>query len=179
VKLTADGRTYTAPLTVKNDPRVHVTEADLKAQFDLATQLMADLERNHVAVNQILDLRDQLAGLQKRLAGDPQAQAIRGAAADLDRKADVIENVLYQSKAKTGEELLNFPTELNSKIAYLEDEVDFGDTAPTTQFKEMTKDYEQQLAAAIGGWETLQAHELKALNDQLHAKGIGTVFVAP
>ncbi|HVB37615.1 MAG TPA: hypothetical protein VND92_03725, partial [Vicinamibacterales bacterium] len=179
VKLTADGRTYTAPLTVKNDPRVHVTEADLKAQFDLATQLMADLERNHVAVNQILDLRDQLAGLQKRLAGDPQAQAIRGAAADLDRKADVIENVLYQSKAKTGEELLNFPTELNSKIAYLEDEVDFGDTAPTTQFREMTKDYEQQLAAAIGGWETLQAHELKALNDQLHAKGIGTVFVAP
>ncbi len=178
VKLTVDGRTYTAPLTVKNDPRVHVTDADLKAQFDLATQLMADLERNHVAVNQILDLRDQLAGLQKRLAGDPQAQAIVSAAADLDRKADVIENVLYQSKAKTGEELLNYPTELNSKIAYLEDEVDFGDTAPTTQFREMTKDYEQQLAAAIGRWEALQAHELKALNDQLHAKGIGTVFVA-
>ncbi|MDE3156943.1 MAG: glycosyl hydrolase, partial [Acidobacteriota bacterium] len=177
VRLTAAGHTYTAPLTVKNDPRVHVSQADLEAQFKLATQLMADLARDHAAVNQILDLREQLAGLQKRLAGDPQAQGILAAAADLDRKADVIENVLYQSKAKTGEELLNFPTELNSKIAYLEDEVDFGDTAPTAQFREMTRDYEQRLAATVGQWEALQQHELKALNDQLHAKGIGTVFV--
>ena len=180
VRLTVAGRTYTQPLTVTNDPRVKISQADLVSQFQLATTLMDAVRRDHVAVNQILDVRAQLAALQRRLAEDPQAGALgAAAAAALDRKAAVIENVLYQSRAKTGEELLNYPTELNSKIAYLEDEVDFGDTAPTAQFREMATEYEQHLQEQLTRWETLKAQDLKALNDRLHARGIDAIFPAP
>ncbi len=178
-KLTVEGRSYSQPLTVVNDPRSKVSLAALEAEYKLATTLMDAVARDHRAVNQILQVRAQLKQLRERLAGDPNAKAILPAIDDLDRKAGVIENVLYQSHAKTSEELLNFPTELNSKIAYLEDEVDFGDGAPTAQFQEMAQQYLQELQQQIDRWHELQKNELAALNRQIEQKRIPEIYVPP
>jgi photosystem II stability/assembly factor-like uncharacterized protein len=179
VKLIVDGKKYTQPLTVENDPRSRVPQADLVAEYNLATTLMNAVARDHQAVDQILQLRSELKQLHERLANDPNAKAILSAMDDLDQKASVIENVLYQSHAKTNEELLNFPTELNSKIAYLEDEVDFGDGAPTAQFKEMARLYLGELDQQIERWQELQKKELEALNRQMEQQHIPVVYVAP
>ncbi|HEY9179656.1 MAG TPA: hypothetical protein VIO32_02990 [Candidatus Baltobacteraceae bacterium] len=40
VKLRVDGRTYTQPLTLKMDPRVHVTSAELRSQFTMAQTIV-------------------------------------------------------------------------------------------------------------------------------------------
>jgi photosystem II stability/assembly factor-like uncharacterized protein len=179
VKLTVDGKTYTQPLTVVNDPRSKVPQAALEAEYKLATTLMDALARDHHAVDQILQLRAELKRLRERLAGNPDAKSILASMAELDRKAAAIENVLYQSRAKTNEELLNFPTELNSKIAYLEDEVDFGDGAPTAQFREMARQYLSELGTQIGNWRQLQKNELAALNRRMRQHHIPVIYVAP
>jgi len=41
VKLTVDGKSFTAPLTLKMDPRVKTPPAGLQQQFDLAQQVVA------------------------------------------------------------------------------------------------------------------------------------------
>jgi photosystem II stability/assembly factor-like uncharacterized protein len=41
VKLSVDGRTYTQPLTLKMDPRAHMTAARLRAQFAMAQRITA------------------------------------------------------------------------------------------------------------------------------------------
>ncbi|MDE3137362.1 MAG: hypothetical protein KGL59_12360, partial [Acidobacteriota bacterium] len=179
VKLTVDGKAYTQALTVVNDPRSKVSQADLVAEYKLATTLMNAVARDHQTADQILQLRAELKELRTRLTGDANAQAILTAMSDLDHKSSVIENVLYQSHAKTNEELLNFPTELNSKIAYLEDEVDFGDGAPTTQFEEMARHYLGELDQQIGLWKKLQQNELAELNREMERQHIPVVYVAP
>jgi len=179
VKLTVAGHTYAQPLTVVNDPRSKTPLVDLQSEYKLATTLMDAVARDHQAVDEILQVRAQLKQLRQRLADDPNAKAILPAIDDLDRKADTIENVLYQSHAKTSEELLNFPTELNSKIAYLEDEVDFGDGAPTAQFEEMAQQYLQELQKQIDRWHELQRNELAALNRQIEQERIPEIYVPP
>jgi photosystem II stability/assembly factor-like uncharacterized protein len=179
VKLTVDGQSYTQPLTVVNDPRSKVPQADLVAEYNLATTLMDALARDHQTADQILQLRAELKQMRKRLANDPNAKAILTAMAKLDHKASVIENVFYQPRAKTNEELLNFPTELNSKIAYLEDEVDFGDGAPTVPFKEMTQIYLRRLGQEVAEWKQLQQNDLAALNRQMQQDHIPVLYVAP
>jgi photosystem II stability/assembly factor-like uncharacterized protein len=47
VKLTVDGKSYTQPLIVKMDPRVKASPADLKRQFDLATQVVEMMNKSH------------------------------------------------------------------------------------------------------------------------------------
>ncbi|HEV2205852.1 MAG TPA: hypothetical protein VGR36_04900, partial [Candidatus Acidoferrales bacterium] len=179
VKLTVAGHTYTQPLTVVNDPRSKVTATALEAEYKLATTLMDALTRDHQAVDEILQVRAQLKQLRERLADDSSAKTILQAIDDLNRKADSIENVLYEPNAKTNEELLNFPTKLNSKIAYLEDEVDFGDGAPTAQFQEMSREYLQELGQQTGRWHQLQKNELAALNRQIEQKQIPVIYMIP
>ena len=67
VRLTADGRTVTAPLTVKLDPRVKVTEDALAAEFALASRLMEMLGEIHAAAHGIMDVRQQLAAIRPKL----------------------------------------------------------------------------------------------------------------
>lgn len=179
VKLTVEGHTYTQPLTVVNDPRSKTSAIALAAEYKLATTLMDAMARDHQAVNQILQVRAQLKQLRQRLADDAGAKQILSAIDSLDQKADSIENVLYQPNAKTNEELLNFPTELNSNIAYLEDEVDFGDGTPTEQFQQMAREYLRELQQQIGKWHELQKNDLAALNRQIEQKQIPVIYPPP
>ena len=58
VRLTAAGRTLTAPLTVTRDPRLKVSDADLQLQFELARQIEAERVAIAVAVARAGKLRE-------------------------------------------------------------------------------------------------------------------------
>jgi len=49
VKLTIDGRTFTAPLTVKLDPRVKMTPIGLREQYTAASRLVDAMNRSYAA----------------------------------------------------------------------------------------------------------------------------------
>jgi photosystem II stability/assembly factor-like uncharacterized protein len=174
VKLRVSGRTYTAPLTVKNDPRAMVTQDALVAEFTLASRLMGMLGEVHSAVRQILNVRKQIDGLHKQLSSAPDAAQ---AVAAFEREADAVLNALYEPQAKAGVDLLNYPMQLNARIAYLEDEVDFGDGAPTAQFYEMTRLYRRELDRQLARWKTLTEAALPAMNRALQERGLPPVSV--
>ena len=67
VRLTVGGKSQTAALDLKLDPRVKVSQADLEAQFNLLLETRDELSRVYDAVNQIQDVRAQLSGLKRRL----------------------------------------------------------------------------------------------------------------
>jgi photosystem II stability/assembly factor-like uncharacterized protein len=52
VRLTVDGKTYTQPLTVKLDPRLKVSAAELQKQFDLEMQIAAAMQQAYAAMKQ-------------------------------------------------------------------------------------------------------------------------------
>ena len=174
VKLTRGDRVLSVPLTVTNDPRASATPADLAAEFALATRLMGMLGEVHATVRQIIDVRTQIERLRARLAGAPDAAQ---AVSTFDRRADDILNVLFEPKARTGVDLLNYPMQLNVRIAYLEDEVDFGDGAPTRQFREMAAEYRSALDAQLAAWAKLTSTELVAMNKVLQARGLPVIVV--
>lgn len=166
VTLTVDGHEITAPLTVKNDPRVRVPRLALVEEFTLATRLMDMLGEVHAAARRIIDARKQLAAVQSGASGDVSALAGPAAA-----EADAILNALYEPEAKVNVDLLNHPMRLSSRIAYLEDEVDFGDGAPTAQFRQMTRMYRAELDEQLARWKTLRATKLTELNRLLESHG--------
>jgi hypothetical protein len=60
VKLTVNGHSYTQPLTVKMDPRVHTSAAGLLQQFKLSKQLYDDTDAAKKAVEEIRAWRARL-----------------------------------------------------------------------------------------------------------------------
>ena len=169
VKLTVGDHAATAALIVRNDPRVTVAPDALAAEFDLAQRLMSMLGELHDAARQILDARSQIDRLRLRATDAPDAAR---ALADFDRDAGDVIDAMYESKAKSGVDLLNYPMQLNARIAYLEDEVDFGDGAPTAQFIEMAELYRQQLDRELSRWKAIEERQLPALNRVLQSRGL-------
>jgi hypothetical protein len=63
VKLTAGGRTYTQPLTLKMDPRATITPLGLAQQFTLATKIAAMMNRTFAAVSHAANPDDRNSAL--------------------------------------------------------------------------------------------------------------------
>jgi len=69
VRLTANGRSSTQPLTIKMDPRVKATQAELMRQFELASRLAARLGEVSSAMQQAGELRNRLRRARKSPVG--------------------------------------------------------------------------------------------------------------
>ncbi|MGC1373006.1 MAG: hypothetical protein WA824_12790, partial [Candidatus Sulfotelmatobacter sp.] len=86
VRLTVLGKTYTAPLEIKPDPRLRVTQEDLTKQFDLLIKIRDKVTQTDDAIIQMRDLREQIKSIDTRLKDDPRAKTIADAGKSLDKK---------------------------------------------------------------------------------------------
>jgi len=178
VRLTSAGKTQTAPFELKLDPRVKVEQVDLQKQFDLLMQIRTELSRVYDAVNQIEDVRAQVAGLKKRLPENANTKTVVSAACDLDQKLLVVRDNLVQMKIRANEDSLAYPQRLDSKLAFLAITVGDGtDSAPTaaafTQFDKLKKQTDQQLAQ----WDELQKTDLASFQKLMTEQNIQAIVV--
>jgi len=93
-KLNVDGVTLSQTFTVVQDPRVTISDADLRAQFRLQQRMVAGLDVTYHAITYVQQVREALADRAKGAAGQPGAaqigtstQALDGALAPLAASA--------------------------------------------------------------------------------------------
>jgi photosystem II stability/assembly factor-like uncharacterized protein len=164
VKLTVEGHAVAQPVEVKLDPRITVSQANLEKQLDLALKIRDRLSEDHDAVNQIRSVHTQLNELKKRLAGNDQAKDLIDAANALDKKMTPVEEKLLQVKSKSSEDPLNYPIQLDDKLAALGSTVQSADAAPTPQSYTVFDLLNRQLGAELAAWREIRAQDLAALN---------------
>ncbi len=69
-------------------------------------------------------------------AGSDSLKEIKAMADSINKRMTRIEEALYQTKAKSEQDVLNYPIRLNDQIAGLYDYAASGNYAPTQQVKE-------------------------------------------
>jgi photosystem II stability/assembly factor-like uncharacterized protein len=179
VKLTVSGKSYTAPLTIENDPRVQVSTEDLQKQLDFSLQIREAVTQAHDTVNQIRQLHAQLAALEKHLAGNEKTKAVADAAKDLDKKFTAVEEALIQVKSKSGEDPLNFPIMIADQIMALAGTVESADAAPTQSSRDVFDYLNKQLDAQLAAYRALKDKDLADLNKKIRSEDIPAISVAP
>ncbi|MDX6498398.1 MAG: hypothetical protein QOG23_1658 [Blastocatellia bacterium] len=92
VILTVDSSTYRQPLVVQLDPRVHVSQADLEAQLDVARMIDAWMDSSYHSYNEVGALRTALAADQKALPANPQTKELSDALQALDKELSEIQD---------------------------------------------------------------------------------------
>jgi len=178
VRLTVAGKSYTAPLEIKMDPRVKTSAEELRAQFDLLLKLRDREEEMNRAILAIRDLRAQLQSLEKRLGAKEETKTVTGSGAELRKKIAAIEEELIQVHATAQEDEANYPTKLNSKLGYLTGVVDSADAAPTEAELAVFAALDKQVAAQLASWRDVLAEDLPALNDSMRKANIPSVAPA-
>jgi hypothetical protein len=176
-RLTVLGKIYTAPLEIKADPRLKIGPEDLAKQFDLLLKIRDKVTETDDAIIQIRDVREQINAINKRMKDDPRAKAIADAGKALDTKMTVVEEALIQTKAKSGQDVLNFPVRLNNDLVALSGVVGSADSAPTKQsyevFDVVSKAVDEQLAK----WKAIVATEVAAYNSLMKQQDVPALMV--
>ena len=166
VKLTVDGKTLTAPLEVKPDPRLQVSAADLEKQFATLMEIRGELARVYTAANQIIDLRAQLQDLQKRVKF-AEAQA-------LDEKLGALQERLLN----LNEDSLNYGLGVDGSLAGLA--LDMGgdsDSAPTAAALQQFEKVKAEVAQYMKRWSDIQQTDLPAVQRAASQHEIKPVMV--
>jgi photosystem II stability/assembly factor-like uncharacterized protein len=179
LRLIAEGKTYTAPIEVKEDPRIQVSLEDLQKQFDLALKISDRVAVAHDAVNQIRGLRSQLAALKKRLGADSKYGEIVAAADKLSAEITATEEAIIQPKSKSGEDPLNYPVRLADQMMALGHTVDSADAAPTQASYAVFEDLDAKIEEQVAKWKQVREKDLGELNARIRSADIPAISVAP
>lgn len=172
-RLIVDGKVQEQGFAITRDPRViGVTEADLKARFDLAQAVNARVSEANQAVLLVRSLRSQAQDRAK--AGTAIAAAVT---ALMDRLA-VVEAEIYQVKNQSRQDPLNYPIKLNDKLAGLIGVIDSADAPPTDGALAVFAELSGQLGRQLQALEAVLAG-LPAANAALKAAGLKPLSRAP
>jgi hypothetical protein len=178
VRLTVNGKQYIAPLEIVPDPRLKVTQQDLEKQFDLLIKIRERVTQAHETVNQIRDIRAQITELNKRLEKQPQAKTVADAGKQLDRKMTEVEEVLIQTKAKSGQDVLNYPIRLNNYLVALGGVVESADSAPTQVSYEVFDMLSKQLDEQLAKWKQILGTDVPAYNEVVKKQEVPAIILA-
>jgi len=175
-RLISEGKTLTVPFELKMDPRVNVSLADIKKEFDLELQIRATLSDLHDTVREIRETRVQLKSLQGRLQ-DARFKAIADTANGLEKKMTPIEEQLLQVKVKSSEANLNYPVLIDEQMHGLAGAVE-GDSAPTQQQYAAFESLKQQTMPLVAQWNQVKSGDLVALNDMMKKESVPVLYLA-
>jgi len=132
------------------------------------------LTETHRGIKTIRDIRDQLTNLNKRVKDDSE---IADATKAIDQKLTAVEEALYQTKAKSSQDVLNFPIRLNNKLASVAGTVDVGDNRPTEQAEQVRKELTQKADEELAKLRQVLSDDLPKFNELLSRKKVPGVFV--
>jgi photosystem II stability/assembly factor-like uncharacterized protein len=168
VKLSVAGRSVTAPLEVKMDPRVTVAAGALDQQLALAMKISDAIQQSTETARRAQELRRSLRELTTRLSGD--AKEIVDVANTLDQKIAMLEG---GGTRRSGAGLAG----VNSGLGALMTMVTSADAAPTAQMAASFKEFRRALDGQLAAWAEINSKDLAALNARLQQRQLPTITV--
>lgn len=166
VRLTVNGRTYRQPITVRLDPRLTYSNAELARQLELAQKLAAGMNATYQGYNDAAQLRSEL---QDRIAALKEAG-----------KADALADAqALETKVQGLTDAAGTPAGLgpmNRDLTRLLIAVDQADAPPGSEVVETFGAMCQETKSSLARWSGVRT-EVPKLNETLKKAGVREVTV--
>ena len=176
VRLNAGGQTLTQKIEVRKDPNSGGSEADIRAQITMLTELRRDIDEAAGVVNRIELVRAQIQGLSRVL---DQAEIVKPAMELEGRLAELEQNLVELRMTGRGQDGVRFGARLLGKLNYLAGGLASADFGPTNQQIEVQRELEARLKKHQADLEGLFGNDLKALNELMRGRGVSNIVVRP
>ena len=176
VELALDRDTLVSSFEVLMDPRAECTREDRILQFEFLKSIRDKVDETHDAIRHMRSVKSQSSGLLGRLDEDDYPAIFEEARA-LDSLMTAVEEVLYQTKLKSNQDMLNFPIKLNNKLAHVGSLASMGGYAPTEQMVGVRDEVTALIDAELAKWHTLRDERLPAFNALIRDSAIDLIGV--
>ena len=167
------------PFEVRPDPRATATPDDFAAQFAFLTAVRDKLTETHRAVKRIRDVREQITGANGRLPAGAASDSVKAQGRRLVRALTAVEEALYQTKNRAGQDPLNYPIRLNNRLSALVGSASQGDFRPTAQQEAVRQEVTGLIDAELATLSRLLTTDLAAYNAAVRGLALDAVVVKP
>jgi hypothetical protein len=145
-------------------------------QFELLKGIQETFNEVQKVIRDVRLLRTQLNGYIKQL-GKKCPQELKLMSDTLINKLNSIEENCYQTKAKSSQDVLNYPIRLNDKLGGLFDVVNSGINAPSNQSREVYAELKRQAEQQLERFNIIKKNDLIQFNEFIRTNRLPTIVV--
>ncbi len=162
--------------TVVADPNYKITQQDYEAQFNFLQQLMDKFNEVQKGIKNIRSLRNQMNDFVAK-QGKDCPKDVKDMADAINKKLTGIEETLYQTKSKSGQDVLNYPIRLNDKLAGVFDAANSGNMEPSKQVKDVYSALATQCDEQLEKLKTIMSDDIVKFNQLIREKALPVIGV--
>jgi hypothetical protein len=175
VSLVVNGKSATQEFKVLVDPRVEYTGEQLKQKYDFMNEVNAKTTEAHQTIENIRELKKQMNAVKEK----HNIESIKEKIAEIDSSLTLVENELYQTKAKSSQDVLNYPIKLTNKLAHLNSLIDISDAPPTDQMIEVKEELVTKIDEQLLKYKEINQKDIKALNELIKVEIMEFIKLSP
>jgi photosystem II stability/assembly factor-like uncharacterized protein len=181
LSLTVNGKTYRQPLTVKPDPRVHVSQSDLAKQLETELNIESQMAASYDGYNQVQSLLGAITERQKSLGLDADSSKPNSATVDPAKKdvADALKTLLDQAiEIGDGKPDAFGIGPLNRELGRLAFMIETGDASPAALLQANVDQYCHDLGKRLEQWSQMNQLQLSPVNTVLQKHNLAALPAA-
>jgi len=163
--------------TIVADPRAESTQADMEKQFMFITDVNKTMDDAHKSIKKIRNIREQLTAFETQYKDNESVKDLLEKSKTLKEEFTKIEEALYQTQNRSGQDPLNFPIRLTNKLGHLNALVGMGDFAPTDQDIAVKDELTTQIKTQLDAFNKLISDEITAFNAAFNSKSLNYLFI--
>lgn len=176
-KIKIDKDSAEGSFTVAADPNYKISQEDYEAQFNFLQQVMGKFNEVQKGIKNIRSLRSQINDFVSK-QGKDCPKDVKDMADGINKKLTAIEETLYQTKAKSGQDVLNFPIKLNDKLSGVFDAANSGNMAPSKQVKDVYAALAVQCDEQLDKLKTIVNDDIQKFNQLIREKALPVIGVS-
>lgn len=172
-KLTVGGQSMETEFEIVKDPRSSASDADLKAQFDFLISVRDKLTETHQGITDLRNARSDINSTVENVENED----IKTKAKDILNKMKGVEEELYQTKNRSGQDPLNFPIKLNNRLGHLNSLMGIGNNPPTQGALDFYKEVTGLIDVQLDKLNVIFDNDIPELNKMLKDAGVDFIKV--
>jgi photosystem II stability/assembly factor-like uncharacterized protein len=162
---------------ILKDPRLETSDADFKEQFALAMKINDKLSETHKGINKIRSIRKQVSDYMSSVKDTTVAKRLKELSKPMLDQFESIENTLMQPKSKAGQDALNFPIQLNDKLAGVKTVVLSGDSKPIKSSYEAFEDISKRIDVQLDKLNEIVNRDVPAFNQAARQSEMKAIII--
>lgn len=170
------GDSAEVPFSIKSNPNFKTTQQEYEEQFNFLLSVRDKFSEIQKGIRNIRDIRKQLSDFADK-QGKAYPADIKAVADTISKQLTSIEESLYQTKAKSSQDVLNYPIRLNDKISGLYDYAASGNYAPPKQVKDAYAELAGLADAQLAKLKRIIDVDLLSFNKMVREKELNVIGI--
>ncbi|MBC7873344.1 MAG: glycosyl hydrolase [Ferruginibacter sp.] len=162
------------PFTILADPNYKISATEHEEQFNFLVTVRDKFSEVMKAIKNIRDIRQQMNDFSSR-SGKELPKEIKTQIDTINKQMTEVEEALHQTKAKSGQDVLNFPIRLDDKLSSLYDAASAGQATPSKQVKEAYGELASLIDLQMNKLKKIISDDVVKLNQLIHEKTLPVI----